>query len=443
MRIRIVIKKASAIAGRGSERERAIMLRGSSASVGFVLICLCAFSAQAQQIDATPGQPDTQPRRTNVNTYEAIPVGPFLFSPAVQLNWQYRDNIFFTPDNPVSDQVWMARAKLQFELPINESYLLFSYTPQYRYYKDYQLDDKWSHFFDFLAGFKFSNGIALDMTYKYMQGNLENREVDPGGELYWGDRWYKKNFAAVNMAYWASPKDGLNLEVAYTDLKHEDPDLWYDYNSWVIGAGWLHQLSEILVMNLAYRHSEFKPQENLFFDNDFRQSSSDEITVGFRGLVSPVIQTEIVAGYRTTKYNIPDGVDIPDFSGFIVRGYFNWDMGHGSALRLDLLRSDYPSNFGINANYVATGASLQYMYVYNRFSAQVRGRYQVNDYEVPDIWTGEDRQDPIKTVGLGLGYRFGPYISLWGGYLYENRDSTIYRYSYDYNVYTLSLVIGY
>ena len=54
-----------------------------------------------------------------------------------------------------------------------------------------------------------------------------------------------------------------------------------------------------------------------------------------------------------------------------------------------------------------------------------------------------DREDPIKTVGLGLGYRFGPYVSLWGGYLYENRDSTIYRYSYDYNVYTLSLVVGY
>ncbi len=60
-----------------------------------------------------------------------------------------------------------------------------------------------------------------------------------------------------------------------------------------------------------------------------------------------------------------------------------------------------------------------------------------------DLVTGEDREDPISTVGLGLGYRFGPYISLWGGYLYENRDSTIYRYSYDYSVYTLGLVIGY
>jgi hypothetical protein len=416
-----------------------------NASVGFALALLCAVPASAQEADIDGGQPPVEARRSGPNTYEAIPVGPFLFSPAVQLNWQYRDNIFFTPDNPITDQVLMARARLQFELPINESYLLFSYTPQYRDYKDYQLDDKWSHFFDFLAGFKFSNGLVLDMTYKYMQGNLENREVDPGDELYWGDRWYKKNFAAAQLSYWASAKDGLNIEADYTDLQHEDPDLWYDYTRFMVGAGWLHQLSEILVMNLAYRHTEFKPQENLFFNNEFRESSSDEITAGFRGMVSPVIKTEIVVGYRQTSYNTGEfGSEIiPDFGGFIARGYFNWDMGHGSALRLDLLRSDYPSNFGINANYVATGASLQYQYQYNRFSAQIRGRYQVNDYAVPDLLTGDDRKDPISTIGFGLGYRFGPYISLWGGYLYENRDSTIYRYGYDYNVITLGLIIGY
>jgi len=422
-----------------------MMRRRISASVGFVLVVLCAVSVSAQQADANGGVPNIEPQRGKPNTYEAIPVGPFLFTPALQLNWQYRDNIFFTPTDPISDQVWMARARFQFELPINESYLLFSYTPQYRDYQDYELDDKWSHFFDFLAGFEFSSGVILDMTYKYMEGNLENREVDPGGELYWGDRWYKKNFAAIQLSYWASAKDGLNVEVDYTDVKHEDPDLWYDYTRLTAGAGWLHQLSEILVMNLAYRHSEFDPKENLFFANEFRQSKSDEITVGFRGMISPVIKTEIVVGYRKTSYNVPAEASeiIPDFNGLVMQGYFNWDLGHGSALRLDLLRSDYPSNFGINANYVATGASLQYQYQRNRFSAQIRGRYQVNDYAVPDLLTGEDRSDPISTIGLGLGYRFGPYISLWGGYLYENRDSTLERYGYDYNVFTLGLIVGY
>lgn len=407
-----------------------------------LLLAAAPVAAQSYQ---TGGQPGVESRRSDPNKYEAIPVGPFLFSPAVQLNWQYRDNIFFTPDDPVADQVYMARARLQFELPINQSYILFSYTPQYRDYKDYELDDKWSQFFDVLGGFEFSNGLLLDATYKYMVGNLENREVDPGGELYWGDRWYKKHFGAVQLSYWATTRDGFNLEADYTDLKHEDPDEWYDYTNLMVGAGWLHQLSEILVMNVAYRRSWFDPGPNNFIDNTFRTSTSDELTVGFRGMVSPVIQTEIVVGYRQTQYDVPPDLQdvVPDFSGFVARGYFHWDMGHGSSLRLDLLRWNYPSNYGINADYVATGASLQYEYERDRFQAQLRGRYQVNTYEVPDLLTGIDREDPISTIGVGLGYRFGPYISLWGGYLYEDRDSNIYRYTYDYSAFTLGLVIGY
>lgn len=421
-------------------------MRGScGAAIGLMTVFVFTHSALAQQINEDVGQSGNLPAQSQPNRYEAIPVGPFLFSPAVQLNWQHRDNIFFTPDDPISDTVMMARARLQFELPLNESYILFSYTPQYREYRDYELDDKWTHFIDVLGGFEFSNGLSLDATYKHMQGNLETREVDPGGELYWGDRWYRKQYAGLELSYWFTPRDGLNVMADYTDLKHEDPRLWYNYNRLVVGAGWLHQISDILTMNIAYRHTDFNPDENQFFDNEFRNSTSDEITAGFRGMINPVIKTEIVVGYRTTSYDTPpEAADlIPDFSGFIARGYFNWDMGHGSSLRLDLLRSDYPSNYGINANYVATGASLQYQYDYNRFQAQLRGRYQVNNYEAPDLATGIDREDPISTAAIGLGYRFGPYISLWGGYLYENRDSNIERYSYDYNVFTLGLVVGY
>jgi len=415
-----------------------------------ILVCLGAAimlsgEAAAQAGGQSGGQPGVEPTRGQPNTYEAVPVGPFLFSPAVQLNWQHRDNIFFTPDDEVSDWVFMGRARLQFELPINESYLLFSYTPQYRDYKDYSLDDKWSHFVDVLGGFEFSNGLILDATYKYMYGNLENREVDPGGELYWGDRRYEKNFAGVSLSYWATAKDGFNIEGNYTDVSHEDPELWYDYTQFVVGAGWLHQLSEILVMDVTYRHTEFEPEEGLVINNTFRQSSSDEITLGLRGMINPVIKTEFVIGYRNTSYEGSDIVplEFPDFGGLIMRGYFNWTLGHHSSLRLDLLRSDYPSNYGVNTNYVATGGSLQYSFERHRFSAQLRGRYQVNDYEYPDILTGQDREDPITTYAVGLGYRFGPYLSLWGGYLYENRDSTIYRYSYDYSVFTLGLVVGY
>jgi hypothetical protein len=175
-------------------------MRGSSgATIAFVLILGLTHQVVSQELDTQLGQSGDLPIQSGPNRYEAIPVGPFLFSPAVQLNWQHRDNIFFTPDNEISDQVLMARARFQFELPINESYISFSYTPQFREYADYELDDKWSHFVDVVGGFEFANGLNIDATYKFMEGNLENREVDPGGELYWGDRWYRKHFAGAEV----------------------------------------------------------------------------------------------------------------------------------------------------------------------------------------------------------------------------------------------------
>jgi hypothetical protein len=102
----------------------------------------------------------------------------------------------------------------------------------------------------------------------------------------------------------------------------------------------------------------------------------------------------------------------------------------------------YPSNYGDNANYLAAGGSLMYTLDRGHFFGQVRGRYQNNDYNVPDLTTGELRSDDIYTVGVGLGFRFATYFSLWGTYLYEDRDS-LYQYSYTINTFTLGLGVGF
>ena len=75
------------------------MRRSAGGLCVFVVLLMCAVPAVAQQ-DLEGGAPGIDAERGKPNTYEAIPVGPFLFTPAIQLNYQYRDNIFFTPDDP-------------------------------------------------------------------------------------------------------------------------------------------------------------------------------------------------------------------------------------------------------------------------------------------------------------------------------------------------------
>jgi hypothetical protein len=403
----------------------------------------CVFSSaplMAQQPGSIPAGSSTPPSGTSE---DAIVVGPFLFSPALQLTWQDRDNIFYTPDNEVRDQVYLIRGQLLFELPINESHVYFSYSPQYTDYRTYELQDNWSHYFDVGGSFLFSNGLALRARYNYIIGNLETRLVDPGGELYYGDPRFVRNYAEVAADYWFTNRDGIFVDFSWTDLDHSDPQLFYDYTSIAGGIGWLHQLSPNLVMDARYGVVDFQAHDTPIHSNSFRDSLSNVYTLGFRGQLSPVVATEGRIGYQTIHYDLqPGDPPIEDFSGFIVNGFVSWDMAHGSVLTFDVLHAPYPSNYADNANYVATGAGLTYSLDRGSVFGQAHGRFQNNDYDLPDPITDEVRSDDILSLGLGLGVRFNDHMSLFGSYLFEDRES-LYRYSYTTNIYTLGLVLGF
>ncbi len=113
-------------------------MRRKLIAVFFCSFALTVSPAIAQQAPSSSGMNSGtgEISDSGVHSEEAIPIGPFIFSPALQLAWQDRDNIFFTPDNEIADQLILAKAQLLFEVPVYESYLRFSYTPQYRDYKD-------------------------------------------------------------------------------------------------------------------------------------------------------------------------------------------------------------------------------------------------------------------------------------------------------------------
>jgi hypothetical protein len=374
-----------------------------------------------------------------VNSGEAIPVGPFLFSPAVQLTWEHRDNIFFSPDREVADQIYLARARMMFELPVYDSYVRFTYVPQWRDYKNYEFEENWSHFVDIGSDFEFANGLRLATAYRFVSGNMETREVDPGGEFIWGEFQYRKHFLSVAAEYWLNQTNGLMVEGGLTDMSYEDVPLFYDYSRTQVGVGYLRQLNPTVVLDLKYRREDFDAAEAV----DFRDSTTDELTIGLKGQITAVFSSEIRAGVRHTAFDLrPGDPDVEDFQGFVVNGSLRWEMAHGSTLRLDLLRWDYPSQYGENAYYTASGGSLIYNLNRGRLYGQARVRLQNNSYELQDPATPGKRSDDITTFGLGLGYRFTDLLSLRGSYLHEDRD-TLYPFNYEVKIFVLGLIFGF
>ena len=397
----------------------------SGITVALVLTFGFAASAVAQQ-------------DLNINQGEGVPVGPFIFSPAVGVSWESDDNIFLTSDNEESDQIYSIAAKLQFELPVRESYVRFSYTPRYREYADYELNENMAHYVDVDGMFEFASGWELKTAYRFVDGNLDVRQVDPGGELTFGDRQFTKHDLSLQANYWVTERDGITIELGYQDLEN-DEELFYDYDRGHVAIGWLHQLSDGLTMDVQYRYSDFAADETF----EYRSYDSSELTVGFNGLLSPVVRSEVRFGYRTTSYDTSPGApEFDDFSGFVAEGNVSWEMAHGSTVQLDVVRSEYPSNSGVNAYYAATGGGLTYRYAQGRLFAQARFRLQSNDYEIADPVYGEDRGDDITLYGAGLGYRFNQLLSLRAAYTHRERDS-FEPFTYEGNTFLIGLVFGY
>ncbi len=405
---------------------------GTKRIVAIAFLCVTSIAAlvAAQETVPPPGE---------VKPSEAIQVGPFIFSPAVELTWETRDNIFFQKDDPVDDTVYLARARLMFELPIYESYLRFSYTPQYRKYSTYHLRENWSHFVDIAGAFDFPSGLKLTTTYRFASANIETREVDPGGELMWGDRQFDKHDLNLRADYWISPVNGFSVEGGFTGLTYDKPAYFYDYSRVRYGLGWLHQVSPTLVFEAHYRHEVFDADDTA----QYRDSDSNELMVGFRGEISPVLSSTLEIGWRATSFDTkPGDPDFDDYSSFATRGALMWQLAHGSELQLELIRQDFPSNYGLNAYYTSTGGSLAYRLQRERLFGHIKAAFRTNDYELPDPVLGLDRSDDITTIEVGLGYRFNELLSLRGAYAHQDRE-TLHPYSYDADHFLIGLVLGF
>jgi len=375
-----------------------------------------------------------------LNQGEGIAVGPFLFSPAVQLIWEYRDNIFFTAYDKKSDHAYVARARLLFELPVYNTYVRFSYTPQWREFQDYELPENWSHFIDVSGDFEFASGFKLDASYSFASANLETQLVDPGGELVLSGRQFDRHNVRLTGDYWVTERDGLTVLANYIDLKYQEREgaPFPDYDENVVGAGWLHQVNPTAVLDVTYRHIEFEPKTEYYLTG----STGDEVTVGITGQVTPLLSAEFSLGYRSTTYELAPGYpEAADFHGLVMDGYINYVLAHHSSLRLRLLRSPYPSLTG-NAFYTATAADLTYSLRRDRLFGNAQVRYQTNSYDFPDPTTGLDREDKITTLGFGVGYRLHQLFSLQGSYRHEDRDS-LEPYKYDTRVFLLGLIFGF
>jgi len=211
-------------------------MRNTVAILVLAMVSTVCFSLHAQSFgDSRYRTLDGQAVSESGN--DAIPVGPFLFSPAVQLSWEHHSNLFQSATNPFEDDIYVARVRLLFELPVRESFIRISYTPQYRDSKNRVLFNHWDHYLQATGNFEFASGFLLDVGYRFINGDTATYEVDPGSELIYSGRRFDKHEFKINGDYWVSERDGLRVKADFSTVSwHGQPaeytDSWYDYDRW-------------------------------------------------------------------------------------------------------------------------------------------------------------------------------------------------------------------
>jgi hypothetical protein len=399
-------------------------------------ILLSVNLAQAQEFETA-----------RLNEGEGIPIGPFVFSPAIELTWERTDNVFFTPANQVEDDIYIAKGRLQLELPFHESYIRFVYSPKYRQYKTYEdLPEKMAHFFDVLGSFEFANGLELEVAYHYISANLETQEGHPGGEHVFGLWQYDTNDLMAKLSFWLTHTDAVFIQGTYNDTTHDQRESYfYDFSRHGLAVGWTHQLSETAKFDLLYRREEFEAEDTMSYirGSSYRDSTSDELSLGLYGRITETLNSELRIGWRETTFKTTSlDPKFDDFSGAVADGYLSWEMAHGSTLTLHLLRWDYPSAYEQNAYYTATGGGLQYDLNLGRLFGRAHFRLQQNEYEVEDQYYNVVRTDDITMWGVRVGYWLTDWLSIRGGYRHEDRES-LTPYEFDVNIIHVGLTVGY
>ncbi len=394
----------------------------------FVLLFSTAFFAQEITYEGT----------TEEIAKEGIVLGKFIFSPSLEFIYEDKDNVFLTETMEKEDQVYVLRPKLLFELPKEDSYLKFSWIPQYRDFQDIELKENWTHFFNLEGKIKTPGGLELLAGDKYiMKGILEVSEVDSGNELVFGLLPFDKNHLYFDMKYFLDSTNGFGINADYIDVSFDEPEfgeyrVWYDYKSTKFGATYQRYMNPLLRMALGVNFITYDPDENAIF----KEYKGMDYYVQFYGDLTTTVNASIKLGYEDLDF---DGAK--DYKDWNAEANILWNFSDFRNLAIKVLRAGHPSNVGYAGSYTHNLINLTYNFkLTGKLFSALGASFGKNDYNdigrVDDWWEGR----------FNFGYHFSPLMSARLNYIYQNRDSNFDCFQgcdYKSNTILLNFIIGY
>lgn len=367
---------------------------------------------------------------------DGLLLGPFLLRPTLEAVFVTAESTFVSPQ-PVRDDYFEIRPRVAAQASLGAGSLTGDYEARWRRASRFAEVQRASHVVN--AGFELPVGpsLTLRVSDHYARGTLETREVDPGGEYFFGlGRFTRNRFALQARLQTASRLRG-EARASWEDLEIDDRAAFFDYKRRTIEARLGYELGPRLTAALALASERIPPP----FERPLVETSARSLAFELQGDLGPLTTGELALGLR--DQDTPGAADGGrEFRGLVLGARVRRELGPEATLQISGTRGTFPSAFEGNAFYLASVALAELdIPVPAALVLRVAAGYHWNDYRTPAIALSEPRRDRIWEGAIGLARPLTRRAWVRADYRRERRNSNLD--AFDVRTQALTVQVGF
>jgi hypothetical protein len=375
------------------------------------------FPAGAPQTTAEVVEPTVEIRGAE----PGVPFGPLRVQAAVDVRYVDADTFVESTAEPVRDRYLEVVPRLVTIAPMSDGRATFEYLPSLRGFATYPQINRNSHRLNLGLDLPVGPSVTLRAKDSFVSGTLDTREVDPGGEYFFGLGEFRRNTLSGGLSILVGPRTSVELDGGANTVRFQETSTFFDYDTRFASAGLGYELSPNLKAIFAYQYDTLPTPA----ERPEAEASAHNARVTFSGDILPLLSGQLYFGYRDQKSpNAGEGGT--RYQGFIMGGSLTKQFTRLADVTLFVNRSTPASAFEGNAFYVFTALQGSGRFPLPLgFQALGGLGYQWNDYRVASAELGVPREDRILAFYVGIRRPVHRNLFLSGTYRRQDRQSNL------------------
>lgn len=369
---------------------------------------------------------------------EGIAFGPLVLRPALEALYVKARSTFESPQ-PVEDDYYEIRPHVAALLPLGNAGLTADYELRFRRESRFADVEKGTHIVNGVLELPVGSGLTVRVSDHYARGVLETRELDPGGEYFFGLGRYERNRLAGQALLQTAGRLVLAAGAAWDWSDVDDRSSFFGYERQTFDGRVGYELSPRLTASVVGAYERIPRPD----DRPIAEGTARSLGLELKGDLGPLTAAEVFAGLRDQENPLaaPGG---RTYRGLVVAGSLRRELGRESTLRLGATRATFPSAFEQNAFYVSTGGTVE-LDVPGPLSLVLRlaAGYHRNDYRTPATVTGTPRRDDMWDGAVGLARSLSRRAWVRADYRRERRDSELDAFDVTTHALTVQVGVGF